>query len=70
MRKYLSDKRILNEIKHGKYLAENNAGEIWGWETPAGKIRWKRRVQMLINGITPDMNVLDWVVVPVILLKN
>lgn len=59
MRKYLSDKRILNEIKHGKYLAENNAGEIWGWETPAGKIRWKRRVQMLINGITPDMNVLE-----------
>jgi len=59
MSEHFSDKRILNEIEHGKYLAKNNAGEIWGWETPAGKLRWKRRVQMLINKITPDMTVLE-----------
>ena len=59
MSEHFSDKRILNEIEHGKYLAKNNAGEIWGWETPAGKLRWKRRVQMLINEITPDMIVLE-----------
>lgn len=55
----VNDTRLKNEIEHGKYLSVNNAGEIWGWETPAGKIRWQRRVNMLTDGITPDMNVLE-----------
>ena len=53
------DFRIEHEIKHGKFLAENGAGEIWNWESPAGKIRWARRVQMLTDFIKPDSSVLE-----------
>src|SRR3972149_381895 len=51
--------RLENEINHGKYLAEKGAGEIWNWETPAGKERWRRRVNMLTSHILPAMNVLE-----------
>jgi 2-polyprenyl-3-methyl-5-hydroxy-6-metoxy-1,4-benzoquinol methylase len=53
------DIRLLNEIEHGKYLATHGAGEIWGWETPAGRLRWQRRVRMLIAGLRPGMRVLE-----------
>ena len=53
------DDRIEHEIKHGKFLAENGAGEIWNWESPAGKIRWARRVQMLTDFIKPDSSLLE-----------
>lgn len=52
-------KRLENEIEHGKYLLENNAGEIWNWESPAGKLRWKRRVKILCNGLTSNLKVLE-----------
>jgi len=53
------DKRLQNEIEHGKFLASRNVGEIWNWETPAGKIRWARRVRMLTNSLKSGMNVLE-----------
>ena len=53
------DQRIKNEITHGKFLAENDAGEIWNWESPAGKIRWARRVKMLTDSIHPDCRLLE-----------
>lgn len=53
------DTRLVNEIEHGKFLASNGAGEIWNWETPAGKIRWKRRVEMLTHFLTPQSKVLE-----------
>jgi len=53
------DKRIENEITHGKYLADHGAGEIWNWETPAGKIRWVRRVKMLTENITKNDKILE-----------
>lgn len=53
------DQRLQNEIAHGKYLASHNAGEIWNWETPAGKIRWERRVGMLTNSLKSGMKVLE-----------
>jgi ubiquinone/menaquinone biosynthesis C-methylase UbiE len=53
------DKRIEHEIEHGKFLAREGAGEIWNWESPAGKVRWKRRVEMLTSHITPYMQVLE-----------
>lgn len=53
------DYRIEHEIKHGKFLAENGAGEIWNWESPAGKIRWARRVKMLTDFIRPDSSLLE-----------
>jgi len=53
------DKRIEHEINHGKFLLEKGAGEIWNWESPAGKIRWARRVQMLTRHINPGEKVLE-----------
>jgi ubiquinone/menaquinone biosynthesis C-methylase UbiE len=51
--------RLQNEINHGKFLAKEGAGEIWNWETPAGKFRWKRRVMMLTSHIHKEMRVLE-----------
>ncbi|MBU0477565.1 methyltransferase domain-containing protein [bacterium] len=52
------DQRILNEIEHGRKIV-NFAGKVWGWETPAGRERWKRRVEMLVSNVTPEMKVLE-----------
>ncbi|HEX4696242.1 MAG TPA: methyltransferase domain-containing protein, partial [Candidatus Udaeobacter sp.] len=51
--------RIAREIQHGRFLAEHGAGEIWNWESPAGKLRWARRVKMLSDHLKPGMNVLE-----------
>lgn len=53
------DERLANEIRHGRFLAEQGAGEIWNWESPAGKVRWVRRAKMLTNHLAPDMTVLE-----------
>jgi len=53
------DKRLHNEIEHGKYLAREGAGEVWNWESPAGKIRWQRRVKMLTTHLKPSDKVLE-----------
>ena len=37
------DQRLQNEMNHGKFIAKHGE-EIWNWSSPAGKIRWKRRV--------------------------
>lgn len=51
--------RITKEIEHGRFLAKHGAGEIWNWESPAGKLRWKRRVQMLSDHLKPGMTILE-----------
>jgi 2-polyprenyl-3-methyl-5-hydroxy-6-metoxy-1,4-benzoquinol methylase len=51
--------RISREIQHGRLLAIHGAGEIWNWESPAGKVRWARRVEMLISHLKPGMTVLE-----------
>jgi 2-polyprenyl-3-methyl-5-hydroxy-6-metoxy-1,4-benzoquinol methylase len=51
--------RIHREIEHGRFLAEHGAGEIWNWESPGGKLRWARRVQMLSKHLGPGMSVLE-----------
>src|SRR3954468_8484438 len=51
--------RIAREIQHGRFLAEHGAGEIWNWESPAGKLRWARRVKMLSSHLKPGMTVLE-----------
>lgn len=53
------DKRIRHEIEHGRYLAREGAGEIWNWESPAGKIRWKRRVKMLVDPLKSGDSILE-----------
>ena len=37
-----------NEIKHGAIIA-GNAADIWGWGSPSGKVRAKRRAQLIIK---------------------
>ncbi len=51
--------RLENEIEHGKYLLEHGAGEVWNWETPAGRLRWARRIKMLTNHLQPGDKVLE-----------
>jgi len=51
--------RVTKEIRHGRFLAEHGAGEIWNWESPAGKLRWTRRVKMLSGHLKPGMTVLE-----------
>src|SRR5262245_47167533 len=51
--------RVAQEIRHGRFLAQHGAGEIWNWESPAGKLRWARRVKMLSSHLKPGMTVLE-----------
>ena len=51
--------RLQNEIEHGKYLLAHGAGEVWNWETPAGRIRWARRVKMLTSHLHQEQSVLE-----------
>jgi SAM-dependent methyltransferase len=53
------DTRLHNEIEHGKYLLQHGAGEVWNWESPAGRLRWARRVGMLSSHIHPGMQILE-----------
>jgi SAM-dependent methyltransferase len=54
----MTDQRLAREIEHGKKIA-HQAGEVWNWETPAGRLRWARRVRMLSSHIEPHMHVLE-----------
>jgi len=51
--------RVTKEIQHGRFLAKYGAGEIWNWESPAGKLRWARRVKMLSTHLGAGMRVLE-----------
>ena len=51
--------RVTKEIRHGRFLAKYGAGEIWNWESPAGKLRWARRVKMLSKHLGAGMRVLE-----------
>jgi 2-polyprenyl-3-methyl-5-hydroxy-6-metoxy-1,4-benzoquinol methylase len=51
--------RIAKEVQHGRFLAEQGAGKVWNWESPAGRVRWARRVSMLGSHLKPGMTVLE-----------
>jgi ubiquinone/menaquinone biosynthesis C-methylase UbiE len=53
------DERLIHEIEHGKYLVSSGAGEVWNWESPAGRMRWKRRVEMLSSVVKEGDQVLE-----------
>ena len=55
----MSDDRLKNEIEHGKVLRKSWSGTLWYWETPAGKLRFKRRLEMITSHIEPGMKVLE-----------
>ena len=50
-----------HEIEHGKILAERQPEAAWGWDTLAGRLRARRRAEMIIRGagLTRGMRVLE-----------
>ena len=46
----MSSERVAHEIAHGKFLAESDPELIWGWGTPAGRLRAERRGQIIAAG--------------------
>ncbi len=53
------NQKIKQEIEHGRYLSARNSGKIWNWDSPESKLRWKRRIRLLISHITSEMSVLE-----------
>jgi len=53
--------KVYREIKHGRFLAQQNTESIWGWDTPAGRLRAKRRGEMIATaaGLKPGLRVLE-----------
>jgi len=53
--------RHQHEVEHGKYLSAGVAEDIWGWGTPAGQLRAKRRAALILEGarIGPSSKVLE-----------
>jgi SAM-dependent methyltransferase len=44
------DRRWNNEITHGKLLASGDTEVIWGWGTPAGRLRAEQRAERIASG--------------------
>lgn len=42
--------RAINEVKHGEFLSTGKTEELWGWDTPAGRERAKRRAKLISEG--------------------
>lgn len=43
-------RRGSSEVAHGHMLAEKNPEEIWGWGSPAGRLRARRRAALIAGG--------------------
>jgi SAM-dependent methyltransferase len=43
-------RRAANEISHGTVLAQGDPEEIWGWGTPAGRLRAQRLAALIAAG--------------------
>jgi len=55
------DQRATNEIEHGRLLAAGDTEDTWGWDTPAGRARARRRAQMIVRtaGLRPGVRALE-----------
>jgi SAM-dependent methyltransferase len=53
--------RADREIKHGEWLALHDTEAVWGWGTPAGQLRAKRRSDLIVQGgrLGPGKRVLE-----------
>ncbi len=53
--------RAEHEVRHGRWLAEQDTEKIWGWNTPAGQLRAQRRAQKILDKtrIQPTDRVLE-----------
>jgi len=50
------NQRLSNEKEHAKYLLRNGAEKVWGWESPAGKVRASRRIKFFLEKGSLDKN--------------
>ena len=46
----ISSIRANHEIKHSKILSQSDPELIWNWNTPAGRLRAKRRAEIITKG--------------------
>jgi 2-polyprenyl-3-methyl-5-hydroxy-6-metoxy-1,4-benzoquinol methylase len=53
--------RVEHELDHGRFLAREGAEKVWGWGTPAGRLRADRRTDMIARGarLKPGMRVVE-----------
>lgn len=53
--------RAVQEIRHGRKLARDGAEAIWGWDTAAGRLRARRRGELISGkaGLHSGMKVLE-----------
>jgi SAM-dependent methyltransferase len=54
-------KKMERETAHGLALAGDDTEHTWGWGTPAGQLRARRRAELIIRaaGLGPGMRVLE-----------
>jgi 2-polyprenyl-3-methyl-5-hydroxy-6-metoxy-1,4-benzoquinol methylase len=53
--------RARRDIEHGKHLANSDPEKVWGWGTPAGRLRAQRRANLIATGarLGPGLRVLE-----------
>lgn len=53
--------RSQHEIEHGRKLAQDDTELLWGWGTPAGRLRAQRRANLIANGahLQPGIQALE-----------
>jgi len=56
-----NDSRASREIEHGLKLAKNDTEFVWGWGSPAGKLRAARRAGLIVEcaGLNSRSHVLE-----------
>lgn len=57
----MNSQRIEHELDHGRKLSAEGAEGLWGWGTPAGRVRAARRTGLITAaaGLGPGMTVLE-----------
>ena len=55
------ENREQHELQHGKMLADLETETVWGWGTPAGRLRAQRRAALIAEtaGLGPQQRVLE-----------
>ncbi len=56
-----AEERLRREIEHHRDLAARNIEEVWGWDSPAGRVRAARRARLFLTTarIGPGTRVLE-----------
>jgi SAM-dependent methyltransferase len=57
----MSSARAEHELSHGRWLAEHDPELVWGWGTPAGLRRAKRRAELIARQakLAPEVTALE-----------